>query len=75
MGTNQNKRPHSQNLYIQHNYNSIDSNHQHHYLLIFINKYNIATCFDQSLVIVRPVRCIKIKLQLQINVMFRLKSQ
>jgi len=53
----------------------MDNNHQHHYLLVFINKYYIAICFDQSLVIVRPVRYIKIKLQLQINIMLQLKSQ
>jgi hypothetical protein len=39
MGTNQNKRPHWQNLYIQQNYNSVDNNYEPHNLLAFISKY------------------------------------
>lgn len=44
-------------------------------LLGFININYMAACFDQNLVIFRPVGDIRIKLQLQINFMVRPRFQ
>jgi hypothetical protein len=42
----------------------------------FITNVNyVATCFNQSFVIFRPVHDVKIKLQLQIHFMVRLRPQ
>jgi hypothetical protein len=54
--------------------NQVYNYHQHNCLLIFIRINYMATCFDQSLVICRPVCDITIKLQLEIDFTVRPRS-